>query len=358
MHPNSPRQNQPARQQFARHSVVDHQNGGMVVSTFAHPSEWQAHSQVVWNMEHTEMPALVHAVTFNPEGLECFEFLPMHVFFWLEVDYGTVPIGHRSQHGLVRMPPRPAADALANLVIPYLRGQQQNLRVTGTQSVPNLWQAFNDPPPPVGEGVMARVEYEVAGRAIEEEFYGVYSWNQQMQLNWGFARLCCFRAERGQLDAARATFWQIAASLQPNPQWQHRHDQIAQQLLAGFMVRINETYARFERERQAGIANLAYNAQISARRNAQVEASIAQTHREISDRSQPHLTPQEQVGYLLRGQTPFEDPNSDVGNPHVMQDHAKYVWTDKRGTFYSTDNAAENPNHDRPGHWVLATPIE
>jgi hypothetical protein len=357
MHPNSFPQNQAPRQKFARHSVVDHQNGGMVASTFDYPSDWQAHSQVAWNMEHTELPALIHAVTFNPNGLECFEFLPMQVFFWLEGDFGTVPIGHLS-HGLVRMPPRPAPEALANLVIPHLRPEQQDLRVTAVQAVPNLWHAFNDPPPPQGgEGVMARVEYEVAGRPIEEEFYGVYSWNQQMQLNWGFARLCCFRAERGKLDAERATFWQIAASLRPNPQWQQRHDQIAQQLLAGFMVRINETYARLERERQQSIATLAHSAQLRAARDAQVAESVARTHREIGERSQPHMTRQEQFGNLLRDQTLFEDPSSNAGNPHVMQGHAKYVWTDNLGTFYSTDNPAENPNHDRPGHWVLATPV-
>lgn len=357
MYRNSPQQNQRSTSQLAQHNIADHQNGGMAVATFAHPSHWPANSEVVWNMEHTELPALVHAVTFNPDGFECFEFLPTQAFFWLENDWGTVPIGH-NQHGLVRMPPRPASEALAGSVIPQLRSDRQNLRVTGVQPMQNLWQLFKDPPPPQGECIMARAEYEVAGRAIEEEFYGVYSWNQGMQLNWGFGRLFCFRAERGRLNAARETFWQIAASYQPNPQWRQRYDQIAQQLHAGFMVRINETYARFERERQAGIANLALNAQISAARNAQVEASIAKTHREISDRSQPRMSPQEQVGFLLGGQTAYENPNSDAGNPYVMQGQGQYVWTDNRGTFYSTDNPLENPNHDRSGHWVPATPVK
>jgi hypothetical protein len=352
-----PHPNQSAGPQLARHSIIDNQNGGMVVSSFAHPSDWQAHSQVVWNMQHTQLPALVHAVTFNPNSMECFEFLPMQAYFWLETDFGTVPIGQNSR-GLVRMPPRPAADALANLVIPQLRRDRQNLRVTGVQPMQNLWQLFKDPPPQNGECVMARVEYEVQGRAIEEEFYGVYSWNQGMQVNWGFGRLFCFRAERGQLNAKRETFWQIAASFQPNPQWGQRYDQIVQQLMAGFQVHIDATNARLAGEIQMGIANLAFSAQQSARRTAQVEASVAQTHREIGERAQSHLTPQEQVGYLMRGQTPFEDPNSNFGNPHVMQGQAQYVWTDNRGTFYSTDNPRENPNHDKPGHWVLATPVK
>jgi hypothetical protein len=354
--PMYPHPNQSTGPQLARHGIIDKQNGGMVVSSFAHPSDWQAHSQVIWNMQHTTVPALVHAVTFNPNSMECFEFLPMEAFFWLENDYGTVPIGQNSR-GQVRMPPRPAADALAGLVIPHLRSDRQDLRVTGVQPMQSLWQLFQDPPPPNGECVMARVEYEVQGRAIEEEFYGVYSWNQNMQINWGFGRLFCFRAERGQLDAARETFWQIAGSFQPNPQWGQVYDRTVQQLMAGFMVEIDATYARFERERQAGLANLAYNAQLRDQRNAQVEASIAQTRREIGERSQTDMTPQERFGFGLRDQTPIHDPNSTDGNPHVMQGHAKYVWTDNQGHFHYTDDPMDNPNHHQSGHWVPATPV-
>ena len=354
MNPNSPHRNQPrAQQRLAQYTIVDEQHGGLVVATFAHPSEWQARSQVIWNMEHTNVPAQIFSMAFNPNGVEAFEFFPMQAFFWLEIDYGTVPIGQNA-HGLVRMPPRPAPDALANLVIPNLRRDRQNL-----QPVPNLWQVFNDPPPQQGESLMARVEYEERGRAIEEEFYGVYSWNQNGgQLNWGFGRLFCFRAERGQLDSMRATFWQIAGSLQPNPQWKQLYDQVVEQLMAGFNVRIGETHARFEREKQIGRQNIAYNDQLINQRNAQVNASIEQTQQEIRERSQNHFTPQDAFGYALRNQTPFHDPNSATGNYRVVEGDYEYNYINNQGEMYSTNDPMDNPSHHQDGTWVEAKPVK
>jgi hypothetical protein len=361
---NSHRQKRPQAQHqpMVEYKIIDGQHGGLVVSTFAHPSQWRADSRVIWNMEHTSVPVQVFAATFNPNGVERFESFPMQAFFWLEQDFGTVPIG-QNQHGLVRMPPRPAPDALANLVIPSFRGNHQNLRVTGVHPVSNLWEIFNDPPPQQGESLMACVEYEENGRTIEEEFYGVYDWNQTpgasiMQTNWGFARLFSFRAERGQLDGLRETFWQIAVSLQPNPQWRQLYDRIVEQLNGKFMERIDHFHKNvLPAQRRAVEQNIANNAKFIAESNARVNNIIEQTRREIRERSQTQLTPQEQVGYLLRDQTAFHDPNSTAGNPHVMQGHAQYVWTDNRGNYFDTDNPMDDPNHKRPGHWVRATPV-
>jgi hypothetical protein len=357
MNPNVPHQKQTHAPRFLRHSIVDHQNGEMEVSTFAYPSDWQARSQVVWNMQDTNVPALVHAATFSPNRVESFEFLPMQAFFWLEGDFGLVPIGQKG-HGLIRMPPRSAPDALAGLVIPMLRSNRQKLRVTGVQPVQNLWQLFNDPPPQRGESVMARVEYEEQGRAVEEEFYGVCEYVPATggALNWGFGRLFCFRAERGQLDAMRETFWQIAGSLQLNPQWKQRHDQIAQQLMEGFMLQTAETYRRFEREKLISIQNLAYNDQLIKQQSARVADSVGHTQQQIRERSQSHFSHQDTVGNLMSDTAPYNDPNSNVGNPHFAPSSAQYVWTDGQGNFHYTNDPTDNPNHQLPGSWSLATP--
>lgn len=359
MNQNSPYQNQTHAPRLARHSIVDEQNGGMVVSTFAHPGDWQARSQVFWNPQHTNLPAKVYAATFNPNGVESFEFLPIQAFFWLEGDYGLVAIGENG-HGLVRMPPRPAPDALASLVIPHFRGDRQNLRVTGVQPVANLWQIFNDPPPQRGESLMARVEYEEHGRAIEEEFYGVCEWVPATggALNWGFGRLICFRAERGQLDAMRETFWQIAGSLQPNPQWKQLYEQIVQQLMAGFNVRIQETYARFEREKEMSRQNIAYNDHLIAQRSAQVSASIEQTRQQNQQRSQTPYTPQDAAGDAMMGRAAFHDPNSAEGNYHYAYGHPQHVFTNEQGEFYYTNDPMDNPNQHMNGNWVPAKPVE
>jgi hypothetical protein len=353
MHPNRPDGGRLNNYQFREHQIIDHQNDGMVVSTFAHPADWEARSEVLWNMSHTEVPAQVYATAYNPHGTECFEFLPMQAFFWLETDFGTVPIGQNA-HGMVRMPPREAPDALANLVIPAFRRQCQNLRVTGVSQAQNIWALYKDPTPPNGQCVMARVEYEAQGQAFEEEFYGAYDWNQGMQFNWGFARLFCFRAARGLLEGAREKFWRVAGSVQPNPQWQQRHQQICQQLMAGFNVRISATYARFEEEKRRGIQNIRDNEQLLLQRSAQVEASVEQTRRQNEERSHPGFDRQQAFGDMLMNRTPYHDPNSSAGNYHYEPGDPKYVWTDGQGNFHPTEDPFEDPNHSRTGNWVRA----
>ncbi len=357
MNTNSSSQNQPQQERMAQYRIIDQQHAGTIVSTFAHPSEWQASSQVIWNMQHTNVPAQVFAKTFNPNGMEAFELFPMQIFYWIENDRTGVQIGQNS-HGLVRMAPRPAPDALANLVIPVFRSDKQNFRVTGVQPMQNLSQIFNDPPPQQGESLMVRVEYQERGRAIEEEFYGVYDWVSATHgaLNWGFPRLFSFRSERGQLNSMRQTFWQIAGSLQPNPVWRQLYDQTMQQLMSGVIdrdgvirgildtqIKLNDE-ARLERE-------LVWN-----RQNAELAERLARGGRN-HERAQDHHTRQEEVGDLLGDQTRFDNPNSSVGNPHVMHGHAQYVWTDNRGNYHYTNDPMDNPNHYKAGHWVPATRV-
>lgn len=357
MNPNSPTQNQLQQQRMAQYRILDPQHGGLVVSTFAHPSEWQASSQVIWNMQHTNVPAQVFAKTFNPNGMEAVEFFPMQIFYWIEGDVTRVQIGQNS-HGMVRMPPRSASDALANLVIPVFRSDRQNFRVTGVQPMQNLSQIFNDPPPQQGESLMVRVEYQERGRAIEEEFYGVYDWAPATHgaLNWGFPRLFSFRSERGQLNSMRQTFWQITGSLQPNPVWKQLYDQTMQQLMSGVIDRDGVIRGILDKQNEANEKARIERERIRNEQNAQLAARLAREGRN-REPARDHHTHQEVVGDLLGNETRFDNPNSDVGNPHVMHGHAQYVWTDNRGNYHYTNDVMDNPNHYKGGHWVLATRI-
>lgn len=360
MNPTSPYGNQPhvQQQRMTQYQVVDAQNGGLVVSTFAHPGEWRAVGRVVWNMQDTNLPALVNAVAFNPNGVESFEFLPIQAFFWLEVDYGVVPIGQKG-HGMVRMPPHSAPDAMVKLIIPHFRGDRQNLRVVDVQPVQNLWQVCNDPPPQHGEGVMARVEYVEGGRFIEEEFYGVYDWNQSSgALNWGFGRLFCFRALRGQLDAMRGTFWQIAGSLRLNPQWQQLYDQTTQQLMAGFNMNNDATLGRIFGESEQSGRNIGYNDWLINQRSAGVAESVARQNQINHAPSQTQYTAQDALNNAIFNVTPFEDPNSAAGNPHYVEGNYQYNYVNQWGEFYSTNDPMDHPSQHRNGNWVDAKPLE
>lgn len=361
MNPNSPYQNQArARQQpMTQYQIIDEQHGGLVVSTFAHPSEWRAASKVMWNMQHTNQPALVYAIAFNPQGVESFEFLPMQAFDWMEGDDMRRPIG-TSLHGLMRMPPRPAPNALVELVIPQFRGDRRNLRVVGAHPVQNLWQATNDPPPQTqAEGVVARIEYDEQGRTIEEEFYGGCQWVPATlgALNWGFAPLFCFRAERGQLDSMRPTFWQIAGSLQRDPRWSQLYQQIAQQLMSNVIAENEAIVRQIYRDSELAGQRLAYNEKLRNERAAQLEASIEWQRQQNLERSRDQYTAKDALGDALLGRTAYRDPNSAAGNYHYESDSASYVWTNNQGEFYPTNNPTDDPNLNRDGNWVRATPV-
>lgn len=360
MYQNSPYQNQPhgpQQQPSVQYQLIDERHG-LAVYAFAHPAGWRAAGKVMWNMEHTNVPAQVYAVAFNPQGVESFEFLPMQAFYWMESD--TVAVG-QNRHGLVRMQPRAAHDAMLQLVIPHFRGDRQGLRIVGAHPVANLWQATNDPPPQnQAQCVVARVEYVEQGRPVEEEFYGVCEWVPATggALNWGFGRLFCFRAERGQLERLRPTFWQIAGSLRLNPQWTQLCNQVAQQLMSGVVVRERANVESIYAASEQGRRNIIYNDQLLAQRSAQVEASVRQTHQQIDERSRSAYTTHDAFGDALMDRNPYHDPNSAAGNYHYVQGQYNYVYTDNQGNFYPTNDPSDNPNHHLPGHWVEATPVK
>lgn len=167
-----------------------------------------------------------------------FEFLPSEQFMWTEPNYGYQQPG-QSQSGIVVMPPMSGIDALARLIIPKYRGDRQGIRIVEVNSVPNLVQTINATEitrPDLYDGVTARVEYAEQGREIEEEFYCCHYQIPPVVgagvaiHSWGMARLYCFRAERGRLEAAKQAFWKIASSVRLDPHWCQLRDRVLQQL--------------------------------------------------------------------------------------------------------------------------------
>ncbi len=366
--PNTPAPNTP---QFAPHSVVDPQHQGLVVYTFEYPTEWAAQSRVVWNFGQTSLPVAIYATAFNPQGSQALEFFPTEAFYWLEPNYGNIGVGQNSR-GLICMPPMPAPDALVRLVIPKYRGNRQNLRVVSVKPVPDLPKIFNDPTlyqSPL-ESVVVRIEYEEAGgggggggRTYEEEFYGIHTWNRSpagstVQTNWGFARLFCFRAERGQLDAARPTFWHMVGSVRPNPQWQQVYQQVIQQLNGQFQQQVSAFYANLSAQQQISQQNIAYNDQLNQQRSQNVEASIQHQQQLNQERAESHYTTQEAFGDALMGREAYIDPNSATGNYHYEHGYNQYVWTDNQGNFQSAPDPTFDPNINSDRNWVQVPKVD
>ena len=350
--------------QFAQHMIIDQQHQRIIVAAFEHPHDWQARSQVIWNFQHTSLPVAVYAATFNPNGTESLEFLPVEAYYWLEPNYGFDVVG-QNKFGLTCMPPMPATDAMTRNVIPKYRGDRRNLRVVGVQQIPNLPQIINasDLQQAPTESVAVRIEYEENGRVFEEEFYGVKTLNQapgagSVQINWGFARVFCFRAEKGQLDRGRNLFLRIVRSARPNPQWRQLFDQIAQQLNGQFGQRIQDGYAKLQAEAQFSQQLSAYYQEQRDRQQRDIAWKIDQQKRQQEQSPHGTYTPQDAWGDALMGRTAIHDPNNQYGNYHYETGHPEYVWTDNQGSFQSTDDPNYDPNINSDRNWVLAKKVK
>jgi len=330
-----------------RHQMVDPEHGGTVVATFEHPAGWRAQSQVVWNYQNASAPVWLYAATFDPNGAAALEFLSPEAFYWLEPNSGFNPVG-QSRYGVVCMPPMPAADAMTRLVIPKYRGTKENLRVTTVAPMPNLPQLLNDQSlmQSPNECVAVGLGYEENGRALDEEWYGVKTQQQagggsSTQINWGFGRLLCFRAACGELEAARPTFWQIARSAQPNPEWQALFNAVVQQLNAQHGAMIAGGHAKLQGEAQLQGQLTNYYQEQRDHQNADIAAKI-ESDRRRQKTSQPALAAQEAWRNELGGETAYHDPNSSEGNVIYHRSGDRVVWMNEDGEI----DGSEDPNHD------------
>ncbi|HYO92487.1 MAG TPA: hypothetical protein VEQ40_12660 [Pyrinomonadaceae bacterium] len=360
MSQNPPSQDAPHRAQFALHKIIDEQHQRMVVATFEYPHDWTARSNVMWNYENVARPMIAYAATSNPNGIESFEFLPVEAYYWL--DAHLMPIPGEFSMGKTCVAPMRALDALVQLAIPKYRGNRQNLRVVHAEVVPNLAQALDaDELQGVqNEGVRARIEYYENGQMFEEDFYACAYWLPPNggQTNWGLARLACFRAASGQLDAMRRTFLHILTSWRTNPQWQQMHTEIGQQLFAEFKGLHEVIRRKHQAEVRYGQQLAEYHQDQLERQQQRMNDLFAadERKRQQQDAQQPYGIADAR-GDVLMGRTAVDDPYDQSGNPHYDYGHHKAHWTNGIGDWIDTDDVNYDPNADpdvRTNNWVRA----
>jgi hypothetical protein len=351
-------QNSPDGAPFAVHTILDEQHQRMPVATFEHPVDWLARSQVVWDFQDTSCPVMVYGTAFNPHGTESFEFLPLEACFWVEPNFMYAQ-GQRYK-GLTCLAPMGAQDALVKWAIPKYRGDRQNLHVIEALSIPNLARTLNaDELQNIqSEGVRARITYVENGQTFEEDFYACCYWQAPNtgQTNWGLARLFCFRAARGQLDAMRPTLWRVYNSLQSNPQWQQLNAQINQQLADQHAAFIGGVRAKLQAEVEFGQKMTEYRQWQRDQQQQQLNASFAadERRRQQEQAAYGKYDIAEARGDLLMGRTAVEDPDNQYGNPHYDYGHHQAHWKDKNDNWIDTNDLNYDPNTDpnRDGQWV------
>ena len=335
----------PFQAPFVTSQIVDQQQN-VVFGLFDHPEGWQVNSQINWIPQNNAQPATVYILAFDPSSGEGFEFLPAAGCCWVEPNFGFNQVGQQS-YGLTVMPPMSAGDALVKMVINGTRGNRQNLRVLGVRPVPNLAQSVNaDEVNGIpSEGVMARVQYDENGRPWEEDFYAC---RYQLppnggQLNWGLARVFCFRAQAGTLDSKGQMFWRIACSLRKNPQWMQLYSQVAQ---SGNMQHRQFAQNQMDWMRQG---------QIDQQRYMEYNGWSQNLHQQtVNERWASDGRRQDGMGEMLGGYTGYQDPQSRYGNVHQDYTNSRYVWTDGQGGWQYSDDPNFNPNIGSDRSWYLA----
>lgn len=343
---------------FTLHQLTDPQHGGMVASAFEYPLGWQAQSNVVWNFQNVSLPVIAYARAFNPAGAEHFEFLPMEYFFWIAEGAFFYQQG-QNVFGQFFLPPMPAADAMIRWVVPRYRGNRPDLKILGASPVPQLAQRIG-----LGafaassEDVCVKLEHSENGRLLEEEIYGVkFAQNvpyygpqgMTMQVNWGFARLFSFRAEKGTLDRHRETFWRIAGSVRMNPLWEQLYAQILQQLKT-----------QFDQYIQAGYSQIQAAAQISQSISANNDALLrsfeqqrqAAAHSSFARGGGSGSSSSDRFDEYIRGVETFNDPYHGESQ---QDSNYRYHWTDGSGNYVHSDDPFFNPNIGSPVHWTIMT---
>ena len=343
------------------YQITDPMHQQLPVAAFDHPPHWQAQSNVVWNYQNSSQPAVVYAATFNPQGAEAFEFLPVEPCYWLEPNYGFQPVGQQ-KFGLTLLPPMPAVEMMARWLIPKYRNNRQQLQIMGVQPIPHLAQMLNavELQSLPTEGVSARISYVENGYAFEEEFYGCRyqfppNYGATTQHNWGLVRVFAFRTLQGQLEAARQTFWSIATSLFYNPQWQELFTQVTQQLHGQFVGQIQAGYDKLRAEANFQQQLTAYYQSTRDHQNAAINQSIAQQQRQNAQAPNSPYSAQDAYGdAAFANRTAYNDPNSPQGNYHYDYGNHDWVWTDGQGNFYGTNNPNEDPNLGADRSWTLA----
>ena len=350
------------RNQWTSHQIIDQTHQGTPVCKFEHPANWRVNSQVEWSFAHYSHPCLVFAETSNPNGLERFEFLPTESFYWLEPNWGN-PIG-QNKFGQTCLPPTAAGETMTRWVLPKYRGNRQNMRVVDMQNVPDLPQLLGDNNYQNirHESVMVRIDYVENGREFEEEFYGVQvihnppnqgGYASMVQTNWGFARLFCFRTEKGKLDETRANFQKIATSTKTNPNWENLHGQVLQHL-----------NTEFNRYIQMGYDQINAATQMSQMYLSQHRASVQQQQDNFNSNWQAWDDKRHQeraawnnwenkiddFGDAMMGRETVLDPYQQ--REIKIDGYHDRIFSDQQGNYLGVNDANFDPNVNADRSWI------
>jgi hypothetical protein len=344
-------------ERFTTRTVHDPGQQNMIVGVVSVPESWQFSSDVSWNYAHTSSPVHITSSALNPKNEEALFNHPNAQFFTLR----PYPAGFyrpgQNVGGYVFAEPIPAVGAFARVIQQIRRGIGR-VTFVGAKELPGLAASLKLAPSPNQQGHAVKIAYDLNGKPVEEEFYGVY-YSMQVpydgpqgrtwQVNWGITALHSFRGPAGTLDARRPLFAAMAKSFRPNPEWQERLNGITAYLAA-----------EFNRQIQAGYDQIAAAAALSRQISANNDAMLAslERQRQAARAASPNTsttarTANEKFSDYIRGVDTVDDPYYGTSQ-HASTE--KFHWTDGYGSYRHSNSVSYDPNHTEVGNWQLMRP--
>lgn len=335
-------------------TVVDGQQNNMPVETFSAPQSWADRSDTRWNLANTTDPVSISIAVENAQTGE-------GLFTYPSADF-IAPMGlHRegpTPHGkfwLSPMPPDQAISAYAQ----HARGNLPGFRIIGVHEAPNLPALRQMDASQHPRGVAVRVTYELAGKPVEEDFFGAYHLEtpcsnvgpgRVCETDWGLYEPFSFRAPAGTLDRKLPLFWQIFASRHQNPAWVQRAIAIRSQLIARSVHSHQEHAARSQAAAARADQIVARSNAFLAREDARYRAMRTSGGGAGSDQGSPGRSSADRWSDYYRDQTTVEDPNTGTTQRSSSN---SYHWTDGNGSYRDSNDANYDPNKSENGNWTL-----
>jgi len=358
-----------AMTKFRPYEVVDARQGGMVASRFAVPQDWKASSRVDWNFNDYYLPVHARARAEAPDGESWVEYFPNEFFYWLSPQ----PRTRAGSSGGINHPNITLPEALVRYVIVPNRRNAQKLHILGYRPA-NMPQAFPKPFSYMfshgfrpGQGICMRVQYELEGAPVDEEFYGYMPAGDAIPSN-GPLRLTEYHrvlvmahsmgARAGKLESARPLLGRIATSIEYNPAWLTRLGEVRKMQMAQYDRVMAQNYANIraagEMSRRISAQNDAFIARLDANRAAQNQAQNAARSAANASGNEGFDRGTDGFDQYIRGTEHMQDQNGAVSDQYT---NYNYHWTDGYGSYVHTNDPSHDPNKYLSGNYQQMTPV-
>jgi len=334
------------------HHVVDSQGIGLEVFSVLIPVDWQTEGGISWPLRNPAQPAEVAFRAFSPRTPDAMEVFPARPCSYNPANLGLFPVGSLYMGSEVREP-MDARQAIKTMVIARNRGGAANLRVTTEADVPEL-QAIAEQaaamelrqgvPGAQAEVTAAkvRVEYDLGGQTVEEEFFGTvtaYSFpagmfGQRAHI-WTPDNLFSFRAVKGRLDSQARLYETMVKSFHVNLQWLNTYVQVVRAL----------TQQQIQRIHQIG----EFSRQLS-RQSSEISDMMMQAY---ENRQAAYDRISTNFSQTIRGVDEWVDPAT--GARTELPSGYDNAWVNGLGEYVLSESPSYNPNIDSNQNWQRLT---